>query len=159
MTKISSEAVQKSAEAVAILYANWPAFRVWVRGRMASGSGSRQTATRCVSLPAWEVEPGELEGFLERWHERAGDAWTPAGKLAEFAVQSPAVIAYIEAGHNAVARTRRMASVLRALADRPLPWGGRVYRLEREKRRTDRHKPRWRLVGADAGNSGEDAMA
>jgi hypothetical protein len=112
-----------------------------------------------VILPAWEVEPGELEGFLRRWYEGVGASWTPVRKLAECAVQSPAVIAYIEAGHNAVARTRRMASVPHALADRPLRWGGRVYRLEREKRRTGRQKPRWRLVCADAGDSGEDAMA
>jgi predicted phage tail protein len=38
MTKISSKEVQKSAEAVAVLYANWPAFRAWVRGRMASST-------------------------------------------------------------------------------------------------------------------------
>jgi hypothetical protein len=158
MTKISPDEAQQTAQAVAVLYTNWPAFRAWVDSGMSSGGRSRMGAHLAV-LPARDVAPGELEAFLGRWHGCAGDAWVSVRKLAELAAQPPAVIAHIEAGYNDTARTRRTTYVLHALADQPLRSGGTAYRREMERRRTATQKPRWRVICTVAEDSGESATA
>ena len=120
-----------------------------------SRGGKSRSDTRLPARPAWELDSGKLHAFLGRWYGRAGEAWVTVRKLAELAAQSPAVIAYVEDGQGARARTRRMACVLYVLVGRPLRVGGTAYRLEREKYRTEQHKPRWRLVCAAPEDSGE----
>ena len=158
MTRNVTEDVVKTAEAVAVLYAKWPAFRTWMEGRM-SHRGSSHNGARQAPLSAQNVGPDERDAFLGYWHERAGEAWTTVGELADFATDPAPVLGYVAAGQSRNARIYRTSSVLRGLARTPVPLGGTLYRLERERHRTDRHKPRWRLVRASAEHSDEDAAS
>ena len=158
MTRNVTEDVVKTAEAVAVLYAKWPAFRTWMEGRM-SHRGSSHNGARQAPLSAQNVGPDERDAFLGCWYERAGEAWTAVGELADFATDPAPVLGYVAAGRSRNARTYRMSSVLRGLARTSVLLGGTLYRLERELHRTDRHKPRWRLVRASAEHSDEDAAS
>ena len=158
MTRNVTEDVVKTDEAVAVLYAKWPAFRTWMEGRM-SHRGSSHNGARQAPLSAQNVGPDERDAFLGYWHERAGEAWTTVGELADFATDPAPVLGYVAAGQSRHARIYRTSSVLRGLARTPVPLGGTLYRLERERHRTDRHKPRWRLVRASAEHSDEDAAS
>ncbi len=44
MTKVSPDETQQTAQAVAVLYANWPAFRAWVDSGMSFGDRPRNGA-------------------------------------------------------------------------------------------------------------------
>ncbi len=158
MTRNATGDVVKTAEAVAVLYAKWPAFRMWMEGRM-SHRGSSRNGARQAPLSAQNVGPDERDAFLGCWHERAGEAWTTVGELADFATDPAPVLGYVAAGQSRHARIYRTSSVLRGLARTPVPLGGTLYRLERERHWTDRHKPRWRLVRASAEHSDEDAAS
>ena len=149
MTRNAMKGAAKMAEAVAVLYTEWPDFRMWIKGRMARG-GSFYNGTYEKPLSVRNVGPDEWDAFLGCWWARAGDAWTTVAELADFATASAPVLGYVAAGQSRHARIYRMSSVLHALAHVPIRLGSILYRLERELHRTDRHKPRWRLVHAEA---------